>query len=91
MARPTGPAEEGRRPRGAAGARPDRAANRSSNRLMFAMVACCAAIPLALLVVAIAGGATLGDVNPWAWLLLVVALAAAMAMAVRTMLRGGAD
>lgn len=91
MAQPAGSAREGRRPRDAAAADSDQSASRSSNRLMFAMVACCAAIPLALLVIAIAGGATLGGVSPWAWGVLVVAFAAAMVVAARTMLRGEAD
>jgi len=85
MAQPAGPTDDRHQPDPDTVAA-DRAADRSGNWMMFAMVACCAAIPVALLVTAIAGGSAVGDVAPWAWALLVGAFVAAMAFAVRTML-----
>jgi len=60
------------------------AANRSANWMLYAMVACCAAIPLALVVVAVvAGGSTFGSVSPLGWAVLVVAFVTAMLLAHR--------
>lgn len=86
MAQPAGPTDKRHQPEPETVA-VDRAADRSGNWMMFAMVACCAAIPVALLIAAIAGGSAVGDVAPWAWALLVGAFVSAMAVAVRTMLR----
>jgi len=58
-------------------------ANRSENWMLVTMVACCAAIPLALVVVAVAGGSTLGSVSPLGWAILAVALLGAMVLAHR--------
>ena len=61
------------------------------DRLMLVAVACCGAIPLALLIAAVATGSGLGGVSPWALVTLTVAFAAAMALSFRLMLRRGSD
>lgn len=58
-------------------------AGRSNRWMTLAMVACCAALPLAFLIVALAGGFALSSVSPWALALLGVAIVAAGAMIVR--------
>lgn len=88
MAQAARPTEEDPQPGHAAAAPTHPGATRTSNRMVFALAAACAAIPMALLVTGAAvGGSALGDVSLWAWVLLVIAMAAAMAMAARTLLR----
>ena len=58
-------------------------AARSSRWMMLAMIACCAAIPVALLITALAGGLSLSSVSGWSWALLAAAVVAAAAMIVR--------
>ena len=57
--------------------------DRSGTWMMFAMIVCCATIPIALLIAFIAGGVDIGAVSAWSWLLLAVAIAAASAMIAR--------
>lgn len=85
MAQPAGPTDDRHQPDPDTVAA-ERAADRSGSWMVFAMVACCAAIPVALLIAAIAGGSAGDDVAPWAWALLVGAIVAALAFAARTML-----
>jgi hypothetical protein len=58
-------------------------ADRGANWMLVAMVACCAAIPLALVAVAVVGGSTFGSVSPFGWAILAAAFVAAMVVAHR--------
>lgn len=59
---------------------------RGASWMMVAMIACCAAIPLALVMAALVGGSAL-SVSVWGWVVLGTAAIVAMLMVVRVMRR----
>lgn len=69
-------------PSGSAGTAGDQA-ERSSGWMMLAMIACCAVIPLALLIAAFTGSIAVSSVSGWSWVLLAAATVAAGIMILR--------
>jgi len=58
-------------------------AERSGGWMMLAMIACCAVIPLGLLIAVLTGSVAVSSVRGWSWVLLAAAVVAAGIMILR--------